>query len=332
MADAPALRIGFIGTGIMGGPMARRLAEAGFAVAAWNRSLAKTAALRPFGVVPATSPREAAGNADVLLCMLSSGPVCDEVIFGKSGAAEALRPGATVLVMSSIAPKEAREQAMKAAALGLGYVDAPVSGGEKGAKGGTLAIMAGGSAEAVERLGPVFAPLGHATHVGPAGSGSLAKLCNQLIVATTIGAVSEALLLAEQGGADPARVREALLGGFADSTILRQHGLRMVTGDFAPGGPAKYQIKDTGAALDAAASLGLDLPLAATVDRLFRSLVEHGGADLDHSALILELKRANGLAGERNGFSAGSPAVSGDSGGFPVADPANTRMAAEPSP
>jgi 2-hydroxy-3-oxopropionate reductase len=155
--------------------------------------------------------------------------------------------------------------------------------------------MAGGEAATVEALAPAFAPLGRVTHVGPIGAGQLAKLANQLIVASSICAVAEALLLAERGGADPARVREALLGGFADSTVLRQHGLRMVEGNFAPGGPAKYQIKDTGTALSLAGNLELVLPVAEQVDRLFRSLVDHGGGDLDHSAAIIELRRRNGI-------------------------------------
>lgn len=294
MAEAGGLRIGFLGTGIMGAPMARRLAAAGFAVTAWNRSAEKAGGLAADGVSVAPTPRGAAAGADVLVAMLSSGPVCDEVLFGPEGAASALLPGATVLVMSSIPPQTARAQADKAREMGLSYVDAPVSGGEKGAQAGTLAIMAGGEAAVVDRLAPVFAPLGRPTHVGPAGAGSLTKLCNQLIVATTIGAVAEALVLAESGGADPARVREALLGGFADSSVLRQHGLRMVTGDFKPGGPAKYQIKDTGAALDVARAASLDLPLASATHALFESMVANGGADLDHSALILEIKRVNG--------------------------------------
>ena len=142
-------------------------------------------------------------------------------------------------------------------------------------------------------LATIFAALGRVTHIGPVGTGSLAKLANQLIVASNICAVAEALLLAERGGADPAKLRDALLGGFADSTVFRLHGKRMVEGNFVPGGPAKYQIKDTGTALALASSLGLTLPVATEVDRLFRGLVEHGGGDLDHSAAIVELRRMN---------------------------------------
>ncbi|MDX8479835.1 NAD(P)-dependent oxidoreductase [Mesorhizobium sp. VK24D] len=284
-------RVGFIGTGIMGGHMARRLAQAGFAVSAWNRSPGKAEALERFGVAVAAEAAEAARHADVVIAMLSSGQVCDDVLFGANAVAGAMSPGSTLVVMSSIPVETARRQAELAASKGIRYVDAPVSGGEKGADEGTLAVMAGGEAATIEALAPILGLFGRVTHVGPAGAGSLAKLANQLIVASNICAVAEALLLAERGGADPAQVREALLGGFADSTVFRQHGLRMIEADFVPGGPAKYQVKDTGTALALAESLGLTLPVATEVDRIFRGLVDNGGGDLDHSAAILELRR-----------------------------------------
>lgn len=286
-------RIAFLGTGIMGAPMATRLAAAGFPVTAWNRSPEKLARLAGLAVAP--TARAAVERAEVVVCMLSSGQVCDAVLLGPEGAVAAMAPGAVLVVMSSIPVGTARAQAAACAERGIAYVDAPVSGGERGAKDGTLAIMAGGDTAVVEALVPLFAPLGRPTHVGPVGSGQLAKLANQLIVASSICAVAEALLLAERGGADPARVREALLGGFADSAVLRQHGLRMVERDFKPGGPAKHQIKDTGTALGLARAQELRLPIAEEVDRLFRSLVEHGGGELDHSAIIVELRRLNAL-------------------------------------
>ncbi|MBA8905578.1 NAD(P)-dependent oxidoreductase [Aminobacter ciceronei] len=289
--------IGFVGTGIMGGHMARRLAEAGFRVTAWNRTADKAAALAAAGVELAGSPAGAASAADVVICMLSSGPVCDEVLLAAGGVLEAMRPGATLVVMSSIPVETARSQAGQAAERGVRYIDAPVSGGETGARDGSLAIMAGGAAQEVAALADVFAPLGRLTHIGPAGTGQLAKLANQLIVASNICAVAEALVLAERGGADPAMVREALLGGFADSTVLRQHGQRMVDGNFIPGGPAKYQLKDTGTALALAGALKLQLPIAETVDALFRRLVEEGGGDLDHSAVFLTLQNMNQAGG-----------------------------------
>ena len=289
--------IAFIGTGIMGAPMACRLAEAGFKVTAWNRTSDKASALQARGVATDDTAVDAAGRADVVICMLSSGPVCEAVLMGDDGVIAAMRPGSTLLVMSSIPVETAVALSKAASDRGVDCLDAPVSGGEKGAKDGTLAIMAGGDAAVVDRLRPVFACLGRVTHVGPSGSGALTKLANQLIVASTICAVAEALTLAESGGANPARVREALLGGFADSTVFRQHGLRMVEGNFEPGGPAKYQVKDTSTALGFARSRGLTLPVSEEVDRLFQAMVDHGDGDLDHSGVILELQRRNAGGG-----------------------------------
>jgi 3-hydroxyisobutyrate dehydrogenase-like beta-hydroxyacid dehydrogenase len=287
-------RVGFLGTGIMGGPMAVNLAAVGFEVGAWNRDPRKAKALERNGLRSVATPAEAARECDALVVMLSSGAVCDEVLLGK-GALAAMRPGALLVVMSSIAVDEARSQAEQAASLGLRYLDAPVSGGERGALEGSLSIMVGGDAEAFEAAAPLFAPLGRALHVGPTGSGQFAKLVNQLTVASTIVAVSEAMLLATAGGANAAQVREALLGGFAGSRILEQHGDRMLRDDYAPGGPAKYQVKDLRAARTMAERLNLRLPMLELADSLFSDLVEHGGGDYDHSALILELRRRNGL-------------------------------------
>lgn len=287
------ITIAVIGTGIMGAPMAGRLAEAGFKVKAWNRTSDKLEALRDRGVVTAGTAGEAVVDADVVICMLSSGPVCTSVLMGDDGVLAAMRPCSTLLIMSSIPVETAVVLSKAAAERDIACLDAPVSGGEKGAREATLAIMAGGEATVVERLLPVFSCLGRVTHVGPSGSGALTKLANQLIVASTICAVAEALTLAQSGGADPARVRQALLGGFADSTVFRQHGLRMVEGNFEPGGPAKYQVKDTSTALGFARSRGLRLPVSEEVDRLFHAMVDHGDGELDHSGVILELQRMN---------------------------------------
>ncbi|WP_082510007.1 MULTISPECIES: NAD(P)-dependent oxidoreductase [unclassified Rhizobium] len=294
--------IALLGTGIMGAPMAERLADAGFSVTAWNRTAEKAASLAGKGVVIAGGAVEAAAAADVVICMLSSGPVCEAVLAGRDGVIGGMRPGSVLVVMSSIPVETAVALATAAAARGIACLDAPVSGGEKGAKEGTLAIMAGGDGTVVEQLRGIFACLGRTTHVGPSGSGALTKLANQLIVASTICAVAEALTLAESGGADPAKVREALLGGFADSTVFRQHGLRMVEGNFQPGGPAKYQVKDTSTAIAFARSRALRLPVSEEVDRLFQAMVDHGDGDLDHSGVILELQRMN----PRGGHSASS--------------------------
>jgi len=287
--------IAFIGTGIMGKPMVRNLLRAGFALQVWNRSAAKAAELTADGATVADTPAQAAAGAHVLICMLSDGPTCDEVLFGESGATLALAPGACVIVMSSIPVETAVEQARLCAARGLHYLDAPVSGGERGALAASLAIMVGGETTAFEQARDVLAAMGRPVHVGPTGTGQLAKLVNQLIVASTIATVAEGLLLAERGGADPAKVHEALLGGFVDSPIWRQHGVRMLDNDFTPGGPAKWQLKDTRTALEHARTLGLTLPVGSLVDGLFAAMVEAGDGELDHAGLIRQLRRHNRL-------------------------------------
>lgn len=289
-------KIAVLGTGIMGLPMARHLIQVGYDVSVWNRNRDKAALLSDEGARVAESPREAVQNCDAVVVMVSSGPVCEEVLFAEHGAAQYMSPQSLLIVMSSIGRGEAISMAQRCDALGLQWLDAPVSGGEKGAIEASLSIMAGGTNEAFAGAKEILAAMGHPVHIGPAGTGALAKLVNQLTVASTIGAVSEALLLAEVGGADPARVREALLGGFAYSRILEQHGQRMLDDNFLPGGPAKYQLKDTHAACAVAAELGLDLPVLALIDHLFADLVEAGGGELDHSALFLELRRRNGLS------------------------------------
>lgn len=285
------LVIGFVGTGIMGGHMARRLAAAGHRVQAWNRTTDKARQLARFGASITATAADAARGADVVICMLSSGPVCDDVLRGPGEVLATMRPGSTLIVMSSIPVETARDQALAAGACGVGYLDAPVSGGERGADAGTLAIMVGGDDALFERSRALFEAMGRPVRVGPAGSGQLAKLVNQMMVASTIAAVAEALLFAERGGADPGKVREALLGGFADSTVLRQHGQRMIDGNFVPGGPAKYQVKDTSTAVSLSRQIGLELPLLGLVDQLFGDMVTHGDGDLDHSAIIQEIRR-----------------------------------------
>ncbi len=287
--------VAFIGTGIMGKPMARNLLQAGYPVRAWNRSPAKAQELAAHGADILSTPALAAKGAQVLVCMLSDGPTCDEVLFGEGGAARALAPGALVIVMSSIAVDSAVEQARQCAALGLRYLDAPVSGGERGAREASLAIMVGGEVAAFEQGREVLAAMGRPVHVGPAGTGELSKLVNQLIVASTIATVAEGLLLAERGGADPSKVHEALMGGFVDSAIWRQHGQRMLDNDFTPGGPAKWQLKDTRTALAQAQKLGLSLPVGSLVDGLFQAMIEAGDGELDHAGLIRQLRRHNQL-------------------------------------
>jgi 3-hydroxyisobutyrate dehydrogenase-like beta-hydroxyacid dehydrogenase len=295
-ADTAALpRIGFLGIGLMGAPQARNVLKAGYALTAWNRSRAKADALVADGASVAETPAGAVRDADIVVVMLENGPIVADVLFAQ-GAAAAMRPGTLVIDMSSIKPFEAQDHAARLAATGIRHVDAPVSGGTVGAIDGTLAIMAGGEAADYERAVPVLRTMGRPVHVGPAGSGQLAKLANQIIVGVTIGAVAEALLLAKRGGADPARVREALRGGFAESRILELHGQRMVDRDFATKGRSVTHLKDLDNAIEAAGRLDLQtIPYAALTADLFRGLLANAG-DLDHAGLLVELERRNDIA------------------------------------
>ena len=241
------------------------------------------------------NPASAVREADLVISVLENGPVVESVLFTQ-GTAQAMRPGTLVVDMASIKPAEARDHAQRLQALGLQHVDAPVSGGTVAAEAGTLAIMAGGEASALERALPVLQHLGTTTHVGPHGAGQLAKLANQMIVGITIGAVSEALLMCAKGGADMAKVREAIGGGFARSRILELHGLRMVERDFAPRATMTVQRKDMRNALDTAATLGFQAPITELFERLYSEAIDHGLADLDHSGLFVELARRNGMA------------------------------------
>ncbi len=288
------LRIAVLGIGMMGQPMARRLCQAGHAVSVWNRDRSKAERLLDAGARVAASPAEAVAGADCVVTLLTDGAAVADVLF-EQGAAAAMAPGALLIDMSSIMPSQAREHASRLQALGLHHLDAPVSGGTLGAEQGTLAIMVGGEAADFARAAPLFAVLGRATQVGPHGAGQLAKLANQMIVGITIGAVAEALLLCQQGGADPAQVRAAISGGFADSRILQVHGERMVGRDFAKRGSMQVQLKDMRNALATAAELGFDAPITGLFEQLYAAGVAHGLGELDQSALFVELARRNGL-------------------------------------
>ncbi|MBA3595971.1 MAG: NAD(P)-dependent oxidoreductase [Methylibium sp.] len=289
------MKIALLGTGLMGLPMARRLCAAGFELTVWNRTRARAEPLLADGARVAASAAEAVRGAEAVVTMLEHGEAVHDVLFAQ-GVADALSPGALLVDMSSIEPDEARTHAAALVERGAAHLDAPVSGGTVGAQAGTLAIMAGGSAADFERAAPLFAPLGRATHVGPHGAGQLAKLANQMIVGITIGAVAEALLLAERGGADPAKVREALRGGFADSRILEVHGQRMVERDFAKRAAITVQIKDLRNALATGAGFDFQAPITELFEQLYTSAAEHGWGDADHSGLWLELARRNGLS------------------------------------
>jgi len=279
----------------MGYPMGRRLCEAGHVVHVWNRTLHKAQRLASAGATVHATPGDAVREADLVITMLDNGAVVGQVLFDQ-GAAAALQPGTLLVDMSSIKPIEAKDHAARLSERHVGYLDAPVSGGTIGAEAGTLAIMVGGKASSFEQALPVFNLLGRATHVGPVGAGQLAKLANQMIVGATIGIVAEALLLCERGGANMAKVREAITGGFADSRILQVHGQRMVERDFAPRGRMAVQLKDLRNALSTATEVGFDAPITALFEQLYAQGVDHGLADLDHAGLFVELASRNGMA------------------------------------
>jgi len=283
--------IALLGTGIMGAPMTRNLATAGFTMRVWNRTRSKAEALGDVAQVCDTAP-EAVTGADAVITMLESGAIVTKVLF--DGVAQAASAGALFIDMSSIQPSVARDLTAALGKLGMHMLDAPVSGGEKGATEATLAIMAGGDTADFTRAQPVFNAMGRATHVGVHGAGQVAKLANQVIVGITIGAVSEALLLAQEGGCDPAAVREALMGGFATSKILDLHGQRMLDRNWVPGGPATVQLKDMNNALEAAAEYGLELPLTQQARAAFADLVaDPETARNDHAAYMRWLEIQN---------------------------------------
>ena len=278
--------VGFIGLGLMGRPMSTNLHAAGAEVIIHNRSRAVVDALAAEGLSPAHSPREVAECAPVVIVMATDTRAVEQIVNAHDGIANGIAPGGLVIDMGTTAVEATRALAQTIESRGAHYVDAPVSGGEIGAKAGTLTIMAGGSQEAISRAMPCFEVMGASvTHVGDAGAGQIAKAANQVIVGLTIGAVAEALALAKRAGADPAKVREALLGGFAASRILEVHGQRMIDGAFTPGGKATTQRKDLQQALDLAASIGLELPATTLSRDLYDRLIASGGGDLDHSGL-----------------------------------------------
>ncbi len=293
-APSPATTVAVLGIGLMGFPIARRLCEAGVAVRAWNRSHAKAERLLPLGATVCGSAAEAVASADVVITLLENGEVVEAVLFDAT-TCEALRPGTLVVDMSSILPAQARDHAARLGERQVRHLDSPVSGGTVGAEAGTLAIMAGGDSAEVERARPLLELLGRLTHVGPHGAGQLAKLANQMIVGITIGAVAEALLMCEKGGADMGRVRQAITGGFADSRILALHGERMVQRDFTKRAAMTVQLKDMRNALHTAQGMGFEAPITALFERLFAQAVDHGLGDLDHSALFVELAQRNGM-------------------------------------
>lgn len=292
MTNLAGTTVGFIGLGLMGKPMARNLAKAGAKLVVNNRSQGVIEELAKEGMTPAANPRRAAEAADVVICMLSDTPALEKVLMGEDGVfAAANLQGKLVIDMGTSKLLVTRMLAAKAQELGADYLDAPVSGGTLGAEAGNLTIMAGGTDAAFARALPVLNVLGaKITHVGPTGAGQVAKAANQVIVGLNIGAVAEALSLAQAAGVDPGKVREALGGGFADSRILEVHGLRMVEGKFTPGARCPIQRKDMDQAMELAEHLGIELPATALSRDLYDRVIAAGDGDLDHAGLIRAIR------------------------------------------
>ena len=290
-----SLKIGFVGLGIMGTPMAGHLIKGGHQLFL-NTLHSVPPELVAAGGKACASGREVAQNADIVITMVPDTPDVGKALFAEDGVAAGLSPGKVVVDMSSISPVETKEYARKIQALGCGYLDAPVSGGDVGARNATLSIMCGGEPAVFERVKPVFELMGkNITLVGAVGDGQTAKVANQIVVALTINAVAEGLLFAAKAGADPAKVRQALLGGLATSRILEILGERMVKRTFDPGCRIALHQKDLNLALTAARQLGLALPATATAQQLFSACVAHGGAAWDHSGLVRALEKLSGF-------------------------------------
>lgn len=283
--------VGFIGLGIMGRPMAKHLQEAGHKLFVLQHRTPVPEEFLTAGAVTCASAKEVAQRADIIILMVPDTPQVASVLFDKDGVAEGLSKGKIVVDMSSISPIETKVFAKKINELGCDYLDAPVSGGEVGAKAASLTIMVGGPESAFEKVKPLFDKMGkNITLVGGNGDGQTTKVANQIIVALNIEAVAEALLFAAKAGADPAKVRQALMGGFASSKILEVHGERMVKRTFNPGFRIELHQKDLNLALQGAKALGISLPNTATAQELFNACSAHGGKAWDHSAMVRALE------------------------------------------
>jgi 2-hydroxy-3-oxopropionate reductase len=291
------MKIAFVGLGIMGRPMAMNLKAAGHDIIAPDRASLTAEARAAFTIVPTAA--EAARQAEAIILMVPDTPDVEHALFGAGGVAEGLSAGKLVIDMSSISPTATQDFAKRITGMGCDWVDAPVSGGEVGAKNAALTIMCGGSDAAFGRALPLFQAMGkNITHVGPAGAGQTTKVANQIIVALNIQAVAEALTFAAKAGADPAKVRQALMGGFANSRILEVHAERMIKRTFAPGFRIRLHQKDLNLALGAAREMGVALPNTAIAQQMFSAVAAAGGADQDHSALVQAIE---GMAGTKVG-------------------------------
>lgn len=288
------MNVGFIGLGLMGRPMARHIAAGGHTLRLWARGAASLDPFRDGTACLHDSPAGVAAESDVVVTMVADAPDAEEVLFGKNGVASAAHPGLTVIDMSTIGPTAARGIAARLQAMGIDFLDAPVSGGETGAINATLTIMAGGEQAVFERCLRLLQLMGKAvTLVGACGAGQVAKACNQILTGVGVVAVAEALAFARQSGVDPARVREAMLGGFAYSRILEHHGQRMIDGDFKPGFKGWMHSKDLRIVAEEAQRLGLDLPSAAASGKIFDALVDSGLGEEDSIAVLKLLKPGN---------------------------------------
>jgi len=284
--------LGFIGLGIMGKPMASHLVKAGHTVHVCDLAEESVKHLCSLGGKACSCCKEVAQKSDIIFIMVPDTPDVEAVLFGAEGVAEGLKPGSIVVDMSSISPIATKEFAKRLAAMGVKMLDAPVSGGQVGAENATLSIMVGGPVDVFNQIKPYFERMGkNIVHIGDHGDGQTCKVANQIVVALTIEAVGEALLFASKAGADPAKVRAALLGGFAQSRILELHGERMIKHNFNPGFRIRLHQKDLNLALESARSMGLSLPNTSLAQELFNAVAAQGGSDLDHSAMVLALEK-----------------------------------------
>lgn len=288
--------IGFIGVGLMGKAMASNLIRAGYALVVHDLNRDPVRELVAAGAKEAFSPKEVAGQAEIIFTSLTADEVVEEVVLGKNGIIEGARGGAIVIDTSTISPLTSRRIAENLAPKGIEALDAPLSGGVVGAEKATMSIMVGGKAETFARVLPILEKLGkNVTHIGGHGTGQVAKAANQIIVALTIDAVAEALVFAQKAGADPAKVRRALLGGFAQSRILEEHGQRMLDRNFTPGGKMRFHKKDIGIVLSLAKELGIYLPGTSMMADLWNAMTAQGMLDWDHSAVIKILEQMSGV-------------------------------------
>ena len=285
-------KIGFIGIGLMGFPMAKNILKAGYYLKVFNRSQNKAEALKEFGAEITASINDAVKDSDVVITMLTDDTAINDVM-NSSNFLENLKSGATVIDMSSVKPTTATKHGENLNSKNINYLDAPVSGGTIGAEEASLAIMVGGKQNIFDEAFDILKTMGNPTLVGPVGSGQVSKLANQIIVGLTIGAVAEAITLCEKAGANPKKMIKALSGGWADSKILQTHGKRMIDKDFTPKGRTSVHLKDMSNILECANSFNTHLPISNLVKEMYKTLVENGHGETDHSSLYKEIERIN---------------------------------------